>query len=33
VTSNLAKIWAALRILEIKDPIHCAGRLLAEKLV
>ncbi len=32
VTSNLAKIWAALRILEIKNPILGFGRLLAEKL-
>jgi maleate isomerase len=31
VTSNLAKIWAALRILEIKEPILGFGRLLAEK--
>lgn len=33
VTSNLAKVWAALRILEIKNPILGFGRLLAEKLV
>jgi maleate isomerase len=33
VTSNLAKIWAALRILEVKEPIKNFGRLLAEKLV
>lgn len=33
VTSNLAKIWAALRVLEIKSPILGFGRLLAEKLV
>ena len=32
VTSNLAKIWAALRVLEIKEPIQNFGRLLAEKL-
>ena len=32
VTSNLAKIWAALRVLEIKEPILNFGRLLAEKL-
>ncbi len=32
VTSNLAKIWAALRALEIKTPIRDFGRLLAEKL-
>ena len=29
VTSNLAKIWGALRVLEIKDPIRNFGRLLA----
>jgi maleate cis-trans isomerase len=28
VTSNLAKIWGALRILEIRDPIRNFGRLL-----
>ncbi len=32
VTSNLAKIWGALRLLEIKEPIRQYGRLLAEKL-
>jgi maleate isomerase len=32
VTSNLAKIWAALRALEIKTPIYGFGRLLTEKL-
>jgi maleate isomerase len=33
ITSNLAKIWAALRVLEIKEPILSFGRLLAEKLI
>jgi maleate isomerase len=32
ITSNLAKIWAALQALEIKTPILGFGRLLAEKL-
>lgn len=32
VTSNLAKIWGALRALEIREPIPDHGRLLAEKL-
>jgi len=32
ITSNLAKIWAVLRILEVKDPISGYGRLLQEKL-
>jgi maleate isomerase len=32
VTSNLGKIWAALRALEIREPIRTCGRLLAEKL-
>ena len=32
VTSNLAKIRAALQVLEIKEPILNFGRLLAEKL-
>lgn len=32
VTSNLAKIWAALRILKIRTPLLDFGRLLAEKL-
>ena len=32
VTSNLAKIWGALRALEIREPIRNHGRLLAEKL-
>lgn len=32
VTSNLAKIWGALRALKIKTPILDFGRLLAEKL-
>jgi len=31
VTSNLAKLWAALRALDINDPIVGFGRLLAEK--
>jgi maleate isomerase len=33
ITSNLAKIWAALRTLEIRTPIRDFGRLLAEKLL
>lgn len=32
VTSNQAKTWAALQVLEIKEPILHFGRLLAEKL-
>ena len=32
VTSNQAKTWAALRVLEIKEPITKFGRLLAEQL-
>ena len=31
VTSNLAKIWAALRVLGIKDKITGFGRLLENK--
>ena len=32
VTSNLAKIWAALRVLDIKDKITGFGHLLETKL-